>query len=100
LLNKSGFTQEVLEDKMPVLNVSRAKENLDALLDEAQNTFEPIIIAGKNSSAVLVSEDVWRSIEETLYLNSIPGMKDSIIAGMQEKIEDCSGEEELISSID
>jgi prevent-host-death family protein len=77
---------------MPVLSVSKVKENLDAVLDEVQNTFEPIIITGKNSSAVLVSEDVWRSIEETLYLNSIPGMKDSIISGMQEKIEDCSRE--------
>jgi prevent-host-death family protein len=46
---------------MPVLSVSRAKENLDAVLDEVQNTFEPIIIAGSNSSAVLVSEAVWRS---------------------------------------
>jgi prevent-host-death family protein len=77
---------------MPVLSVSKVKENLDAVLDEVRNTFEPIIITGKNSSAVLVSEDVWRSIEETLYLNSIPGMKDSIISGMQEKIEDCSRE--------
>jgi prevent-host-death family protein len=75
---------------MPVFSVSQIKENLDTILDEVQNTFEPIIIAGKNSSAVLVSEDVWRSIEETLYLNSIPGMKESIIAGMQEKIELCS----------
>jgi prevent-host-death family protein len=81
-----------LEDKMPVLSVSRVKKNLDAILDEVQNTVEPIIIAGRNSSAVLVSEDVWRSIEETLYLNSIPGMKDSIISGMKEKIEDCSRE--------
>jgi prevent-host-death family protein len=77
---------------MPVLSVSRAKENLDAVLNEVQNTFEPIVIAGSNSSAVLVSEDVWRSIEETLYLNSIPGMKDSIVSGMQEKIEDCPEE--------
>ncbi|MDR1231099.1 MAG: type II toxin-antitoxin system Phd/YefM family antitoxin [Spirochaetaceae bacterium] len=77
---------------MSVLSVSQVKENLDTVLDEVQNTFEPIIITGKNSSAVLVSEDVWRSIEETLYLNSIPGMKDSIIAGMQEEIEDCSRE--------
>jgi prevent-host-death family protein len=77
---------------MPVLSVSQAKENLDAVLDEVQNTFEPIIITGRNSSAVLVSEDVWRSIEETLYLNSIPGMKESIIAGMQEEIKDCSKE--------
>ena len=77
---------------MPVLNVAKAKENLDMVLDEIQNSFEPIIIAGKNSSAVLISEDVWRSIEETLYLNSIPGMTDSIITGMKEKIEDCSKE--------
>ena len=77
---------------MPVLNVSKAKENLDTVLDEVQNSFEPVIIAGKNSSAVLISEDVWRSIEETLYLNSIPGMTSSIIAGMKEKIEDCSKE--------
>jgi PHD/YefM family antitoxin component YafN of YafNO toxin-antitoxin module len=75
---------------MPVLSVSQAKENLDAVLEEIQNTFEPIIIAGKNASAVLIAEDVWRSIEETLYLNSIPGMKESIVAGMQEKIEDCA----------
>jgi prevent-host-death family protein len=77
---------------MPVLSVAQAKENLDTVLDEVQNTFEPVIIAGKNSSAVLVSEDVWRSIEETLYLTAIPGMKESIIAGMREKLEDCSKE--------
>jgi PHD/YefM family antitoxin component YafN of YafNO toxin-antitoxin module len=77
---------------MPVLNVSKVEENLDAVLDEVQNSFEPEIIAGTNSSAVLISEDVWRSIEETLYLNSIPGMTASIIDGMQEKIEDCSKE--------
>jgi prevent-host-death family protein len=87
-----GFSRVIVEDKMPALSVSKVKENLDAILDEAQNTFEPIIIVGKNSSAVLVSEDVWRSVEETLYLNSMPGMKESIIAGMQEKIEDCSKE--------
>jgi prevent-host-death family protein len=75
---------------MPAFSVSQARENLDTILDEVQNTFEPIIIAGKNSSAILISEDVWRSIEETLYLNSMPGMKESIIAGMQEKIEHCS----------
>ena len=79
---------------MPVLNVSKIKGNLDTVLDEVQNSFEPVIIAGKNSSAVLISEDVWRSIEETLYLNSIPGMTDSIIAGMQEKIGNCSKEPE------
>jgi len=75
---------------MPTLNVKNAKEKLDIILEEIQNTYEPVIIAGEKHSAVLVSEKVWRSIEETLYLTSIPNMKESIIAGMNEKIEDCS----------
>jgi PHD/YefM family antitoxin component YafN of YafNO toxin-antitoxin module len=49
-----------------------------------------VIIAGEKHSAVLISEEVWRSIEETLYLTSIPGMKESIIEGMKERIEDCA----------
>jgi prevent-host-death family protein len=77
---------------MAVLSVSKAKENLDTVLEEVQNTFEPIIIAGKNSSAVLISEELWRAIEETLYLSSIPGMKESIVSGMQETIEECATE--------
>lgn len=75
---------------MPVLNVKNVKDKLDSILAEVQNTYEPIIIAGEKHSAVLISEDAWRSIEETLYLSSIPGMKDSIVNGMREKIEDCS----------
>ena len=75
---------------MPVLNVDNAKKKLDDILEEVQNIYEPFIIAGKKHSAVLISEELWRSIEETLFLSSIPGMKASIIAGMNEKIEDCS----------
>jgi PHD/YefM family antitoxin component YafN of YafNO toxin-antitoxin module len=75
---------------MPVLNVDNVKEKLDIILEEIQNTYEPLIIAGEKHSAVLISEEAWRSIEETLYLTSIPGMKKSIIAGMNEKIEDCA----------
>ena len=74
---------------MPVLNVNNVKEKWDTILAEVQNTYEPLIITGEKHSAVLISEEVWRSIEETLYLSSIPGMKESIIAGMEEKIEDC-----------
>jgi PHD/YefM family antitoxin component YafN of YafNO toxin-antitoxin module len=75
---------------MPVLTVNNVKEKLDILLEEIQNTYEPLIIAGERHSAVLISEDIWRSIEETLYLSSIPGMKESIINGMNEKIENCT----------
>ena len=75
---------------MPVVSIHSVKEKLDAILEEVQNTSEPLIIAGEKHSAVLVSEELWRSIEETLYLTSIPGMKESIIAGMKEKTEDCA----------
>ena len=74
---------------MPVLNIKSVKEKLDIILEEVQETYEPFFIAGEKHSAVLISEEVWRSIEETLYLSSIPGMKESIIAGMEENIEDC-----------
>jgi PHD/YefM family antitoxin component YafN of YafNO toxin-antitoxin module len=72
-----------------VLTVTKAKETLDTVINNIQNIYEPITIAGDSCSAVLVSEEVWRSIEETMYLYSIPGMKESIIAGINEKIEDC-----------
>jgi PHD/YefM family antitoxin component YafN of YafNO toxin-antitoxin module len=75
---------------MAVLSVNRAKEQLDTILDEVQYSYEPLFITGEKHSAVLISEEIWRSIQETLYLTSIPGMKDSIIDGMNEKIEDCA----------
>jgi PHD/YefM family antitoxin component YafN of YafNO toxin-antitoxin module len=75
---------------MPVLSVKNVENKLDSILEAVQDTYEPLIIAGEKHSAVLISEYVWRSIEETLYLSSIPGMKESIINGMKEKIEDCT----------
>jgi len=75
---------------MPVLNAHNVQDRLEAVLAEVQDSYEPLIIAGEKHSAVLVSEDFWRSVEETLYLTSIPGMKESIIAGMNERIEDCA----------
>jgi len=75
---------------MPVLNVKNAKDNLETIIERVQQAYEPLYIAGEKYSAVLISEDVWRSIEETLFLSSIPGMKESIITGMNEKIEDCA----------
>jgi len=56
------------------------------LVDNAESTHEPIQITGKRSNAVLVSEGDWRSIQETLYLLSIPGMRESIRKGMKEPL--------------
>jgi prevent-host-death family protein len=71
---------------MPVLNASEARANLYRLIDQTNDSHEPIIISGKRNNAVLISEDDWRSIQETLYLASIPGMKESIIEGMKEPL--------------
>ena len=71
---------------MTSLPVTQARSKLYQLLDEAADSHEPIQITGKRSNAVLVSEDDWRSIQETLYLISIPGMRDSIRKGMAESL--------------
>jgi antitoxin YefM len=62
------------------------------LLDDAASSHEPIQITGKRSNGVLVSETDWRAIQETLYLVSIPGMRDSILSGMKTAIEECDKE--------
>ncbi len=71
---------------MPVLNASDARANLNRLIDQANESHEPVIISGKRNNAVLVSEDDWRAIQETLYLDAIPGMRESILSGMDEPL--------------
>lgn len=75
---------------MTSLPVTQARSRLYQLLDEAVESHEPIQITGKRGNAVLVSEDDWRSIQETLYLVSIPGMRDSIRNGMAEPLRKSS----------
>jgi antitoxin YefM len=71
---------------MTSIPVTQARAQLYQLVDHATSSHEPIHITGKRSSAVLVSEEDWRSIQETLYLLSIPGMRDSIRKGMSEPL--------------
>ncbi|HEY5894345.1 MAG TPA: type II toxin-antitoxin system Phd/YefM family antitoxin [Chthoniobacterales bacterium] len=77
---------------MTSLPVTQARSRLYQLLDEAAESHEPIQITGKRSNAILVSEDDWRSIQETLYLVSIPGMRESIRNGMAEPLDKASTE--------
>ena len=72
------------------LPVTQARNKLYQLLDEAADSHEPIQITGKRANAVLISEDDWRSIQETLYLVSIPGMRESIRKGMAEPLDKAS----------
>ena len=75
---------------MTSMPVTQARSKLYQLLDEAADSHEPIQITGKRSNAVLVSEDDWRSIQETLYLVSIPGLRASIRKGMAEPLSKAS----------
>ena len=74
---------------MTTLTASQARARLYKLLDQAASSHEPIQITGKRANAVLVSEEDWRSIQETLYLLSVPGMRASIRKGLKEPVEKC-----------
>jgi len=65
-----------------VIPVSKARANIYNLIDETAKTHEPILITGKRNNVVMISEEDWKAIEETIYLNSIPGMASSIIEAM------------------
>ncbi len=75
---------------MTVLTASDARARLYKLLDQAREQHEPIQITGKRSSAVLVSEEDWRAIQETLYLLAIPGMRESVRKGLKTPVEKCA----------
>ena len=71
---------------MTVLTASEARANLYRLIDQANDSHEAIVIAGKRTSAVLISEPDWQAIQETMHLLSIPGMRKSIRDGMAEPL--------------
>ena len=77
---------------MTTVNVTEARANLYKLIDDASVSHEPVVITGKRGNAVLLSEGDWNAINETLYLLSVPGMRTSIIEGMQENLEEASTE--------
>ncbi len=70
----------------------RHGSNLYRLIDETAESHQPIVIMGKRNKAVLVSEEDWSAIQETLYLLSVPGMRESIREGMDTPVEECDEE--------
>lgn len=77
---------------MSTLTASEARANLYRLIDEASENHQPVVITGKRHNAVLVSADDWASIQETMYLLSVPGMRESIREGLSTPIEECGKE--------
>lgn len=77
---------------MKAISATRARESLYRLIDETGASHEPVTITGKRKNAVLVSEEDWKCIEETLYLTAIPGMRSSIEKGLKTPLSECSEE--------
>jgi prevent-host-death family protein len=77
---------------MKSITASQARSNLYRLIDDTIDSSEPVQITGRRGNAVLVSEEDWRSIQETMYLLSIPGMRESIVEGMNTPLDECVSE--------
>ena len=74
---------------MTTITATEARKRLYTLLDEVADSHAPVQIAGKRNSAVLIAEDDWRAIQETLYLQAVPGMHESIVEGLRTSVEEC-----------
>jgi len=77
---------------MATISATEARARLYRLIDEAGSSHEPIVITGKRGNAVLVSESDWNAIKETLFLLSMPGMRESIVEGMKEPLDESARE--------
>ncbi|MGH8785674.1 MAG: type II toxin-antitoxin system Phd/YefM family antitoxin [Cupriavidus necator] len=77
---------------MTTLTASEARANLYRLIDQVAESHEPIHISGKRGGAVIVSEEDWKAIQETLFLLSVPGMRESIKEGMAEPLTESAKE--------
>ncbi len=75
---------------MTTITATEARANLYRLMDAAAESHEPVVITGKRTCAVLVSEEDWKAMQETLFLLSVPGMRESIREAMETPVEDCS----------
>ena len=77
---------------MVIVDATAARSRFCKLIDEVSQTHKPILITGKRNNAVLLAEEDWNAINETLYLVSIPGMRESIIEGIETGLEECDRE--------
>ncbi|RKT43530.1 type II toxin-antitoxin system Phd/YefM family antitoxin [Thiocapsa rosea] len=77
---------------MAAISASEARANLYRLIDETASSHQPLLISGKRNSAVLVSAEDWEAIQETLFLLSVPGMRESIREGMKTPADECAGD--------
>ena len=75
---------------MSTINITNARKNLYKLVENVNKYSDPALIVGKTGNAVLISEDNFRALQETLFLNNIPGMAESIIEGGNTPLSECT----------
>ncbi|MHB1511939.1 MAG: type II toxin-antitoxin system Phd/YefM family antitoxin [Acidiferrobacter sp.] len=75
---------------MTAITASEARANLYQLIDETASSHQPILISGKRNKAVLISDEDWTAIQETLFLLSVPGMRESIREGVGASVDECA----------
>lgn len=75
---------------MKIVTATQARNNLYKLIDETAQMSEPIHISGKRTNAVLISEEDWRDIQETLYLLSVPDIREKITKGLKTPVDKCA----------
>ena len=76
---------------MTTVTTREARANLSRLIDDTATSHQPILIAGKRNNAVLISEEDWSAVQETLFLLSVPGMRESIREGLDTPVSECAG---------
>jgi antitoxin YefM len=81
-----------MEKKMTSISATEARSKIYQIIDEISSSHVPVTITSKRANAVLISEDDWQAIQETLYLLSITGMRESIREGLETPLEECSEE--------
>jgi len=77
---------------MKIMTATEARKDIYNLIESVEDDHKPVHITSKRANAVLIAESDWRNIQETLYLLSIPGMRNSIRKGLKEPIKKCKKE--------
>lgn len=76
-------------------NITNFRKNIYELLEQTIKYNEPINVSTKSGNAIILSEEDYNNLMETLYISSIPGLKEDIVEGLNEPIEDCIDEDEV-----
>lgn len=85
---------------LDVISATQAKDKIQNLIEETAQSHRPILITAENNNAVLLSEEDWNALQETLHLVSISGMRESIVKEMKKPDSEFLSEEEFLSELE